>query len=128
MFKTIMRIFSYLYHLILGLFLLVVGAIAMFSRNLTLKLEMLPWEDPTLTYIVFFGSVIGLASLLLALKSKTRLLFRAWTVVVFALMTYGFFMTKYGFINNAHFRNALLLTVGALIAVIGSWISTPKKA
>lgn len=128
MFKTIMRIFSYLYHLILGLFLLAVGAIAMFSSNLTLKLDMLPWEDPGLTYLIFFGSLAGLLSLALALRGALRLPFRIWTVVVFALMIYGFFMTQYGFTGNDHFRNILLLTLGALIAVIGSWTAAPKKA
>ena len=128
MFKAIMRIFSYAYHLVLGLFLLVVGAIALFGSNLTLRIDMLPWEDPSLTYVIFFGSLIGLASLFLAIRGKTRILFRLWTVVVFVVVAYGYFFTKYGFIDTDHFRNALLLTLGALIAMIGSWTKVAKKA
>lgn len=123
-----MRIFGYAYHLILGLFLLVISAMAGFGSNLTLKLEMLPWEGSTLTYVLFAGSLIGLASLVLAVRGKTRILFRLWTVVVFALMAYGYFFTRYGFDSSDHFRNTVLLTLGALVACIGSWTSGTQKA
>lgn len=126
MLKTIMRIFSYLYHLILGLFLLAIGSIALFSSNKTLRMDMLPWEDPALTYWVFFGSLVGLVSLVLAIKGKVRLLFRLWTVVVFALMAYGFFISKFHL--GDFFVTALLLTLGALVAVLGSWTRVPKRA
>ena len=123
-----MRIFGYIYHLILGLFLLAIASIAGFGSNLTLKLDMLPWEGSTLTYVLFIGSLVGLVSLFLAVRGKMRLLFRLWTVVVFCLMAYGYFFTKYGFYSSDDFRNALLLTLGALIAAVGSWTGTAKKA
>jgi hypothetical protein len=128
MFKAIMRIFGYVYHLLLGLFLLIVGAIALFGSNLTLRMDMLPWEDPTLTYVLFFGSLAGLVSLVLAFRGKTRILFRIWTVVVFVVMAYGYFFTRYGFGDADGFRNAVLLTLGALIAVVGAWTKVAKKA
>jgi hypothetical protein len=128
MFRTIMRIFSYLYHLILGLFLLVVGSIALFGSNVTLKISMLPWDDPTLTYLVFFGSLLGVVSLLLAIRKKTSLLFRLWTLVVLVAMVYGYFFTRYGFRGADDFRNALLLMLGAVIAAVGSWTPATKKA
>ena len=126
MLKTIMRIFSYLYHLILGLFLLAVGGIALLGSAKTLRLEMLPWEEPALTYWVFFGSLVGLLSLILAVTGRLRLLFRLWTVVVFGLMVHGFFVTKYYL--GEFFLTAVLLTVGALVAVFGSWTKVPKRA
>jgi hypothetical protein len=123
-----MRIFGYLYHLILGLFLLAIASIAGFGSNISLKLDMLPWEGSTLTYTLFIGSLAGLISLFLALRGKTRLLFRLWTVIVFGVMAYGFFLTKFGFDSPDHFRNALLLTLGALIAAVGSWTKVQKSA
>jgi hypothetical protein len=123
-----MRIFGYIYHLILGLFLLAIASIAGFGSNISLKLNMLPWEGSTLTYALFIGSLIGLVSLFLAVRGKLRLLFRLWTVVVFGLMAYGYFFTKYGFETPDHFRNALLLTLGALVAAVGSWTKVQKKA
>jgi hypothetical protein len=125
MLKTIMRIFSYLYHLVLVLFLLAVGAIAMFSANKTLQMPVLPWRDPELTYWLFFGSLVGLISLALAVTGKFRLLFRLWTVAVLGLMVYGFFVS--GYYLGDFFRYAVLLTLGALIAALGSWTRIKRK-
>ena len=118
MLKTIMRIFSYVYHLILGLFLLVVGAIALTNGGISVRMQMLPWEDPA-TYWVFFGGLLGLVSLFLAITGKLRLLFRLWTVVVFGMMLWGFFLSQYP-LNNTLWT-ATLLTLGALVAMLGSW-------
>lgn len=128
MFKTLMRIFSYCYHFAIGLFLLAVGGIALLDKNITLSLDMLPWEDPILTYIIFLGSLVGLFSLALAVTGKTRILFRLWTVAVFVLMVYGYFFTRFGFTGSDHFRNVILLTLGAFIAMIGSWTRVSKRA
>jgi len=128
MFKVIMRIYSYLYHLGLGLFLLAVGTIAMFGSNVTLDVDVLPWEDPDLTYVIFFGSLIGLLSLFLAVRGKTRILFRLWNLIVFGVLVYGYFFTKYTFIDADHLRDVALLTLGALLALWGSWTKVPKKA
>jgi len=125
MLKTIMRIFSYLYHLVLGLVLLAIGAIALFSSDETLQMPVLPWRDPALTYWLFFGSLAGLISLALAATGKIRLLFRLWTVAVFGLMVYGFFLSSYHLGRTA--TNALLLTLGALIAMIGSWTRIKRR-
>lgn len=125
MLSTIMRIFSYVYHLALGLILLVIGAIALFSSQETLQMPVLPWRDPELTYWLFFGSLAGLASLALAITGKFRLLFRLWTVAVFGLMVYGFFISSYHLGRTA--TNAMLLTLGALIAMIGSWTRVKRK-
>ncbi len=128
MFKAVMRVFSYLYHLVLGLFLLFVGAIALFGSNLILEIDVLPWEDPTQTYVVFCGALIGLVSLFLAVRGKTKILFRLWTVVVFALLAYGYFIAPYSFKATDEFRSALLLTLGALVAMLGSWTRAEKRA
>lgn len=126
--KVILRIFGYLYHLVLGLFLLGIGGLALFSQSDTLRLEVLPMEEPALTYWVFFGSLAGLISLVLAMRGKTRLLFRLWALVVLVLMAYGYFFTRYGFHSPGDFAKALLLTLGALAAVVGSWTRPPRRA
>ncbi len=122
-----MRIFSYLYHLVLGLFLFLIGGLALFGSGTTLSLEMLPWEEPTLTYLVFLGGLLALISLILAVTGKFRLLFRLWTVIVFALMVYSYFFSGYGFRFDGEFSRALLLTLGALIALLGSMTSPRRR-
>lgn len=126
--KTILRIFGYLYHLVLGLFLLVIAGLTLFSESLTLRLEMLPWGEPVLSYVVFFGTLAGLISLVLAMKGKILLLYRLWTLVVFVLMVYGYFFTRYGFHSPSHFWSIVLLTLGALAAILGSWTKAQKSA
>lgn len=128
MLKVIMRIFSYLYHLVLGIFLCIVGLIAVFGGRVKLSLEMLPWQDPTLKYVVLFGGLLALGSLALVLWAKSRILFRLWTVAVFVLLTYGYFLTRYGFKDSDQFRNAVLFTLGALIAMLGAWTKVRKRA
>ena len=128
MLKVIMRIFSYLYHLALGIFLCAVGLIAIFGGRAGLSLEMLPWQDPTLKYVVLGGGLLALISLALVLWRNSRILFRLWTVVVFVLLGYGYFLTQFRFMDSGQFRNAVLLTLGALIAMFGAWTKVRKRA
>jgi hypothetical protein len=127
MLRTAMRIYSYLYHLVLCLFLVALGAIALASPGNRLHLPMLPWEEPALRYWVFFGGLVGTTSLFLAYKGKLRLLFRLWTVAVVGVMAYGFFLSRYAFGGASGFLNALAMTLGALLAAWGSWLSPPRR-
>ncbi len=129
MLKKLARLYSYCYHFVLALFLLAVGAIALFSSRVTLSLDMLPWwEEPTLTYVVLLAGLAGLFTLALAVTGKTQILFRLWTVAVFGVIFYGYFVTRFGFHSPDHFFNAVLLTLGALLAMIGSWTRVRKRA
>jgi hypothetical protein len=87
---------------------------------------MLPWEDPKLTHLLFWGSLVGLLSLVLAVRGKIRFLFSLWATAVFVVLVYGFFFTRYSFGSPGSFRNASLLTLGALLAALGSW-SRPAR-
>jgi O-antigen ligase len=65
-----MRFYSYLYHGLLALFLFAISLLALISDARTLHLDMLPWKGTTLTYIVFFAALFGLAAVLLAFKGR----------------------------------------------------------
>ncbi len=123
-----MRIYSYLYHLLLCLFLVAIGAIALASPGNRLHLPMLPWEEPALRSWVFFGGLAGGICLLLAYRGKLRLLFRLWTLVVAGVMVHGFFLSQYAFGGASGFFNALALTLGAVLAAWGGWLSPPRRA
>ena len=73
--KTLLRLFSYLFHGLLALFLIAVSGLALASGAPSLRLDMLPWTGSTLAYVVFAGAALGLVTLLLALGSKWRILF-----------------------------------------------------
>ena len=72
--KTLLRMFSYLYHGLLALFLLLVSALALGSGAASLHLDMLPWSGATLAWILLAASLFGLIALLLAIAARSRAL------------------------------------------------------
>ena len=71
-----------------------------------MRLEMLPWTGSTLTYVLFFGSLCGLLTVLLALKRKLRALFFLWNLAVTVLLVKGYFLSGYHFAPG-EFQTAL---------------------
>lgn len=118
--KVLVRSFSLLVHIVLCLLILGISALALASRPSALELNMLPWSGATLGYILFFGSLFGLTSAILAIVGRWRILFLAWTVIVAVIMSRGFLFSSYRF-TDFSFRNALYLMLAAWIAVVGAW-------
>ena len=124
--KTLLRFFSYLYHGILALFLLGVSGLTLISGAGNLHLGMLPWTGSTLTRFVFFGSLFGLLSLLLAMLGKIRPLFFLWSLIVLVLMVKGYVLSSYHLAPDEG-RTALYLMIGALFAFAGAWFQIWRK-
>jgi hypothetical protein len=125
-FQAIVRFLSYLFHALLALFLLAVSALALVSGANTLHLAMLPWTGSTLAYGVFFGSLCGLMTLLLALKGSWRPLFFLWSLAVAFLLVKGYFVSGYHFVPG-ELRIALYLTAGSMIALLGAWFQMWRR-
>ncbi|HTT61874.1 MAG TPA: hypothetical protein VMG35_08535 [Bryobacteraceae bacterium] len=121
-----MRLFSYVFHGLLTLFLLAISVLALASGQ-PLQLGMLPWEGRTLTYWLLGASLVGLASVILALCRKWRPLFFLWSLIVLAIMTRGFFFSRFYFRNPPEFHGALYLTAGALVAACGAWFQLRRE-
>jgi hypothetical protein len=117
--KTLLRLFSYLFHGLLALFLIAVSGLALASGAPSLRLDVLPWTGSTLAYVVFAGAALGLVTLLLALGSKWRILFLVWSLAVAVLLVRGYFFSGYRF-QEGGFSTALGLTAGSLLAVLGA--------
>ena len=125
--KAIMRFLSYLFHALLALFLLGVSGLALASGANALHLAMLPWTGSTLTYVVFFGSLFGLLTLLLALKGSARPLFFLWSLAVTVLLVKGYFLSGYHF-EMGEVRTASYLTAGSVIALFGAWFQMWRRS
>ena len=121
-----MRIFSYFFHALLGLFLLAIAVLALLGGTV-LHLEMFPWSGHAGTYILLGAAIFGLFSLFLALKGSMRFLFFLWSLAVVVLLVKGFFLSGYRFEGPSGFRTAALLTVGALLALVGAWFQMTRK-
>jgi hypothetical protein len=124
--KTLLRLFSYLFHFLLALFLIAVSAFALTSGAPSLQLGMLPWTGSTLGWVVLGGSLYGLISVLLAIASKWRLLFFLWALAVAVLLIRGYIFTSYHFPQGG-VSTAVGLTVGSLLALLGAWFQLFRR-
>jgi hypothetical protein len=128
--KALLRLFSFLFHALLGLFLLAVSGLALASGHPSLQFGMLPWTGSTLVYVVFFCSLAGLLALVLAFLGKARFLFFIWALVVLLMMIKGYVFSGYHFEPGGAMR-ALYLTLAALISLLGAWFqmrTVPRKS
>jgi hypothetical protein len=116
----VLRIYSYLYHLILSLFLLGLGTITAIGGVHNLNLPMLPWKGAELTHYVLILGIAGLVSVLLAITGVLRYLFPIWCLVVVILMIRGFFLSPFAYSGPDHFRSVVWLVIGAIGALLSS--------
>lgn len=126
--KTLMRYFSYVFHFLLALFLLLVAGLAVLAGPGTLRLEMMPWSGATLAWVLLFGSIAGLATVVLAVRGKARILFFVWSLLVSVILVKGYIFSSYKFAGN--FGMAVGLIVLSLVALAGAcfgWRSQPQS-
>jgi len=126
MFGWLLRVFSYLYHTVLCLFLLGVWLAADPIHSVP-RLGFVPFSNDHMLTAILTLSIAGLVSTALAVTGIFRYLFPIWTAVVLWMMVSGYFLSAYTFANAGAFRNAVLLTVGALIAFLGGLSVLRKK-
>lgn len=124
----ILRVFSYGYHTLLGLFLLGIGLVAKFSATHTaFSTPALPGEgDEQITYAICLGAV-ALLTLALALFSRIRPPYILWTLVAAVLFFRGFFWEPFYYSDADEFRLTLYLFAGAILAFLGALPSPEKK-
>lgn len=122
----LLQAFSYLFHLLLSLFLLAAAALA-YTGPSPLALGILPWTGTTLLYIVAAGGAFGLISTLLAVLGKLRLLFLLWNLAVVVFLIRGYASFTYRF-SPGESTFALYFTLGALVALLGAWSRLRRPA
>ena len=100
---------SFVFHGLLCLILFTISSLAIAAGAPTLQLGMLPWTGSTLLYTLHFGSLAGLAAVVLAIWGRWRPLFFVCSPSAAAAPPPG------------EFGTAILLMVGSWIALLGSW-------
>jgi hypothetical protein len=118
--KALLRIFSYIFGGLLALFLLGVSSVAL-ANGTSPNFAFLPWSGASLTYWLLGLALLGLLTLLLAMGGKVRVLFFLWSLVIFVLLFKGLFVSFYSFSGPVSFQVAVRLTVGSLVAALGSF-------
>jgi hypothetical protein len=112
-------VYSYLFHLVLCVFLLGMAIVAMSGTGL-LKIDVLPWNGAELVRWLLWGSLAGFAAILLAITGIFRYLFPVWALVVVVMMIRGYLIQPYTYAGKDPFYQTLLLIGGALLAFFAS--------
>ncbi len=124
--KGLLRIFSYLFEGALALFALAISLMSLRSAS-ELNLGFLPWTGKPLSYWLLGLAVVGLFTLVMAMRGTMRALFFLWSLGIFVLLVKGFFLSLYRFTGGAvNFKAAVLLTLGMLVGTLGSF-PWPRK-
>src|ERR1700676_5036177 len=89
----LLRVFGYLYHLILSLALLALGGVAFFSGAQNLKIDLLPWHGNELNQWLLGLGFVGLVSVILAMTGTFRFLFPLWALAVLVMLVRGAFLS-----------------------------------
>jgi hypothetical protein len=123
----LLRLYSYLFHLLVCLFLLGIALVASTSHQ-PLNLGMLPFAPEHMLRTVFILALVGLLSTVLAMTRILRILFPVWAALVLYWLVRGFLFSSYSFPNAVAFKNALWLILGALLALVGAlWTLRPRR-
>ncbi len=125
MLKALLRFYSCIFEGLLALFAAGLACVSLASHS-TLNLGFLPWPGGRLTYVLLFSGLAGVLTVLMAIAGKLRPLFFLWSVLVFAVLFRGFFLTSYSFAGPMSFKPAAYLTVGAFVGMIGAF-PWPRK-
>jgi hypothetical protein len=115
----LLRVYAYVFHLFLSLFLVGAGIVALTGQN-SLTLGMLPWQGAALTRAIVILGAVGIVCVALAVTGIARWIFTLWALVVLGMLCRGFFVSTYSFSSASEFRTALWLTIGALVAFLAS--------
>jgi hypothetical protein len=117
----LLRVFCYLFHMVLSLALLGLGVVAVHSNACHMKIETLPWQGVELNHWLIGLGIAGLLSVVLAVSGTLRFLLPLWSIYVLGMVVRGvFFSSSTTFSGREDFHNWLLLIGGAAIALIGS--------
>jgi hypothetical protein len=116
----LLKYFSCLYHLVLGIFLTGLALIFLITKADNIKLGMLPWKGESLKLWLLGLGALGVFSALMALLGRIRILLVLVSLLVLILVVRGYFAGPYTFSGAAEAKAAAWLCVGALLAFFGS--------
>jgi hypothetical protein len=120
--KALLRFFSYLYHVLFALVMLVFGLVVTIAGGGdSLHVDMLPWSGPTTLIVLLIGGIFGLIVTILAIKGKLRPIFFLWALAVTYYLMKGLYFGSYRFTPDS-FQNAGYLVAGCVLALLGAFV------
>ena len=127
-FSLLLRLWSYLFAMLVGLFAAGVGFVILISGSSNYRLDMIPFAKGNAALLTLLGlGLLGVVSGLLAVFGKARALLVAFCLLALAVLLYGYFVSPvYHFSGAGEARGALWLSFGALGAFFGSLMQFRK--
>lgn len=126
--RSLLRLYSFLFHGLFALFLFGLAVVALLSRADSFWFEILPWSGKSLACWLLGIAAVGILLVILAFRGALRGLYFLWNLVVLALILRGFFFSDYSFRpGTGQLRNALLIVLAAVLAVVGAKVAGRKK-
>ena len=127
-FGFLLRVWSYVFHLILSLFLLGLGLISYPNPQALKLIGFLPFtSENVIRGIVTLGAV-GLISTVLAMTGIFKYLFPVWTAIILYLIVRGGIFSPFAFAGENAFKGFLWLAFGAIGAFFGGfWVLKPRR-
>jgi hypothetical protein len=123
-FGWLLRVIAIVFNVVLGLFLLGVGAMGWLTGE-DLRFDLIPAvKGESLVRTLIGMGLFALLSVLLALSGGKlgSVLMLLWNLLVVSLLVYAGAWSSYRFDGMEHFQKGLLLLGAALLALWGSWI------
>ncbi len=128
-FALLLRYWSYLFAGLFGLFLAGIAAVLLISGSPNFRLSQFPfWQGTPVLYGLLAIGTLGIVAALLGLMKGMRPLLLVWTLVVFCLLVYGYFISPrhYFVLGAAEAEGAAWLAFGSLGAFFGALMQYRK--
>lgn len=124
----VLKYFAYAYHFLLGLLIAAISTVALLSGFSNLRLGSLPFPQSSLPVWLLVTGLLGIVLASSAFLGKYRALFLAYAALIFCLMTYGYWLSRYVFSGPSEAARAGWFTAGALLAVAGAFLQLQRPA
>lgn len=128
----VLRFYSCLFALVLGLFMTGVSLVLLLSGAQNYKFDMLPfWKGESALYWLLALGLVGIAAAAFAFLGKLKPLIVLFTLAAFALLLYGYFISPvYRFGGEAEAKSTLWIVLAALGAFLASLmhLRNPRRA
>jgi len=124
----VLRWYSCLFALVLGFFMTGISLVLLISGSTNYRLDMLPfWKDSAALYGLMAIGVLGIVTAALTMLNKAKILLVVYTLALFALLVYGFFLSPvYRFQGEAEAKSILYIAAAALVAFLCSLVQLRK--
>ncbi len=120
--KLLLRLFSFIFHLPLALFLFALGVFGVLDSAWRMSIDFLPWSGKTLVYALLGIGLLGLVSIYMAARGKMKFIFALYSLLAFVLIVNAVFFSTHRYPDVASFRWAVGFAAGGFGAFMGALV------